>query len=94
MTAGSLAQITTVASFPKHTMLENLAVRADGSILAVASPQRQVWYVPVSAKGVPVEPTLHTLDEGQLAQCFVEASPDIFYVATYGHATLHRFPKS
>ena len=34
---------------------------------------------------------MHTFDEGQLAQSFVEAEPDIFYVATYGHATLHRF---
>jgi hypothetical protein len=34
--------ITTFAEFPKRTMLENLAVRADGSVLVVASPQRQL----------------------------------------------------
>ena len=73
-------------------MLENLVARADGSVLIVASPQRQVWYVPASTDGLPVEPLLlHTFDEGQLAQCFVEAEPNVFYVATYGDATLHRF---
>jgi hypothetical protein len=67
-------------------------VRADGSVLVVASPQRQVWYAPSATDGLPVEPILlHTFDDGQLAQSFVEAEPDIFYVATYGNATLHRF---
>jgi hypothetical protein len=58
MTTDSPATITTVAAFPEHTMLENLAVRADGSILVVASPQRQVWYAPASTGGQPVEPAL------------------------------------
>ncbi|ACB95125.1 hypothetical protein Bind_1492 [Beijerinckia indica subsp. indica ATCC 9039] len=92
MTIASLAKITTIANFPKHHMLENLAVRADGSVLVTASPQREVWYVPAPSGSLPVEPILlHTFDEGQLAMSFVEAQPDIFYVATYGHATLHRF---
>jgi hypothetical protein len=92
MTTASLTKLTTVANFPEHYMLENLAVRADGSVLVVASPQRQVWYVPPVNAGLPVKPMLlHTFDDGQLAQCFVEAWPDIFYVATYGRATLHRF---
>jgi hypothetical protein len=92
MTTASLAKLTTVANFPKRHMLENLAARADGSILVVASPQRQLWYVPIPDQNLPVEPLLlHTFDEGQLAQCLVEAEPNIFYVATYGHATLHRF---
>ena len=91
-TATSLSTLTTVANFPEHFMLENLAVRADGSVLVVASPQRQVWYVPPANDGRLVEPILlHTFEDGQLAQCFVEAQPDIFYVATYGRATLHRF---
>jgi sugar lactone lactonase YvrE len=92
MTTATLAKLTTVANFPEHHMLENLAVRADGSMLVVASPQRQVWYVPTPGEDLPVEPILlHTFDQGQLAQCLVEAQPNIFYVATYGHATLHRF---
>ena len=48
--------------------------------------------MPTPGEALPVDPILlHTFDEGQLAQCLVEAEPDIFYVATYGHATLHRF---
>ncbi|MBB2930788.1 hypothetical protein [Paraburkholderia silvatlantica] len=85
-------KITTVAEFPKHTMPENLVVRADGSILVVASPQCEVWYVPAPTGQLPVEPLLlHTFDKKQLAQSFVEAAPDIFYVFTYGDAVLHRF---
>lgn len=91
MTSSSLAKVTTVANFPMHVMLENLAVRADGSILVVSSPQRQVWYVPAPADTLPVEPILlHTFDDGHLAQSLVEAEPDVFYIATYGHATLQR----
>lgn len=92
MTTASLAKLTTVANFPEHHMLENLAVRADGSVLVVASPQRQVWYVPAPTEDLPFEPILlHTFDDGYLAQCFVEARPEIFYVAPYGRATLQRF---
>jgi sugar lactone lactonase YvrE len=92
MSTAPLAKITTAANFPEHYMLENLAARADGSVLVVASPQRQLWYVPKPSERQQVEPTLlHTFDDGQLAQCLVEARPEIFYVATYGRATLHRF---
>jgi sugar lactone lactonase YvrE len=86
------AKLTTVAWFPEHTMLENLAVRADGSVLVVASPQREVWYTPAPTADLPVEPMLlHTFDEGELAQSLVEAEPDVFYVFTYGKAVVHRF---
>ena len=63
----SFAKLTTVAQFPEHTMLENLAVRADGPVLVVASPQREVWYTPAPTADLPVEPLLHTFDEGELA---------------------------
>lgn len=83
--------ITTVAEFPLHTMPENLAVRADGSILVVASPQRQLWYVPAPSGTLPVEPVLlETFDEEQLAQSLVEVEPDLFLVTTYGDAVLRR----
>ena len=92
MTDAPLATITIAATFPEHVMLENLAVRADGSILVVASPQRQLWYVPTPTVDLPVEPLLlHTFADGHLAQSLVEAQPDVFYIATYGHATLQRF---
>ncbi|WP_115717781.1 SMP-30/gluconolactonase/LRE family protein [Gallaecimonas mangrovi] len=91
MTLLTSARITTVAEFPMHTMLENLAVRADGSILVVASPQRQLWYVPVATGELPVTPLLlHTFADNQLAQSLVEAAPDIFYVFTYGDAAIYR----
>lgn len=91
MTKTPYAEITTIANFPEHVMLENLAVRADGSILVVSSPQRQVWYVPPPGAALPVEPILlHTFDEGHLAQSLVEAQFNVFYIATYGHATLQR----
>ena len=48
--------------------------------------------MPAPTEDLSVEPILlHTFDDGYLAQCFVEARPEIFYVATYGRATLQRF---
>ena len=92
MTTAVLTKVTTFAEFPKYTMLENLAARADGSVLVVAAPQRRVWCVPAHHGDAPAEPILlHTFDEGHLAMSLVEAEPDIFYVCTYGHATLQRF---
>lgn len=92
MASTSQPTITMIAQFPEHYMLENLVVRTDGSILVVASPQRQVWYVPDPTGELPVEPLLlHTFPDKHLAQCFVEAEPNVFYVATYGVPTLWRF---
>lgn len=85
------ASATVVAEFPKTTMLENLAVRADGSVLVVASPNRQIWYVPGATDGASSEPILlHTLPEGQLAQSLIETEPDVYYVYTYGVAVMLR----
>jgi hypothetical protein len=76
MTTASLAKITTAANFPEHFMLENLAVCADGSVLVVASPQRQVWYVPAPTEGLPVEPILlHTFDDGYLDLRLLRGAP-------------------
>ena len=92
MTTDVLAKVTTFAEFPEHTMLENLAARADGSVMVVAAPQRKVWCVPAHDGDMPAEPILlHTFDEGHLAMSLVEAEPDVFYVCTYGHPTLQRF---
>jgi hypothetical protein len=91
MTTASRAEITTIANFPEGLVLENLAVRADGSVLVCAVNTRQVWYVPAPTEGLPVQPILmHIFDDGQLTMSFVEARPDIFYVVTYGDATLQR----
>jgi hypothetical protein len=81
MTTTAHAKLTTVATFPENFFLENLAVRADGSILVTVLNRKQLWYVPAPNGGQPVTPALvHTFD--QLALGIVEAEPDIFYVST------------
>jgi hypothetical protein len=90
MATAALANITTIASFPEHFFLENLAVRADGSILVTVLNHKQLWYVPAPDGDQPVTPTLvHTFDH--FAMGIVETEPDIFYVSTVHQATLERF---
>jgi hypothetical protein len=85
MTTTAHAKLTTVATFPEHFFLENLAVRADGSILVTVLNHKQLWYVPVPNGGQPVTPALvHTFDD--FAMGIVEAEPDIFYISTAGPA--------
>src|SRR6516162_7101562 len=43
------AKLTTVASFPENYFLENLAVRADNSVLITALNHKQLWYVRTDA---------------------------------------------
>jgi hypothetical protein len=82
------AKLTTVARFPDHYFLENLAVRADGSILVTVLNRKELWYVPSPAKGVPVEPIrMHTF--AQLTMGIVEVEPDVFYVCTSNLYTDH-----
>jgi hypothetical protein len=84
------ANITTIVRFPEHYFLENLAVRADGSILVTVLNHKQLWYVPASDGSQPVTPVLvHTFDG--FAMGIVETEPDIFYVSTLDQATLERF---
>jgi hypothetical protein len=40
-------RLATVATFPKNYFLENLAVRADNSILVTALNHKELWYVPI-----------------------------------------------
>ena len=85
----SQAKLTAVAVFPPNSFLENLAVRADGSILVTEILQRQLWYVLPSAEGVPAEPVpVHIFD--QFTMGIVEAGPDVFYVNTSDPFTAHR----
>ena len=49
----SLAKLTTVADFPPYYSLENLAVRADGSILVTAALQKELWYIPPAEAAAP-----------------------------------------
>jgi hypothetical protein len=91
MTTTAHAKLTTVATFPPHFFLENLAVRADGSILVTVLNHNQLWYVQAPNSGQPVTPALvHTFDRFALG--IVETEPDIFHISTAGQAaTLERF---
>jgi len=82
----STAKLTTAAVFPENSFLENLAVRADGSILVTEILQRQLWHIP--PERVPAEPVpVHTF--GQFTMGIVEAGPDVFYINTSDPFTAH-----
>jgi hypothetical protein len=83
------AKLTTVATFQEQFFLENIAVRQDGSILVTVLNRKELWYIPAPGADLPVQPILiHTFDH--LAMGIVERQPDIFYVCTFGIATLVR----
>jgi hypothetical protein len=91
MTADNVARskLTTIATFPQNFFLENLAVRANDSILVTVLNHKQLWYVP-PAHHLPVTPVpVATCDH--FAMGIVETEPDIFYVSTARQATLERF---
>lgn len=85
------AQLTPVAEFPEHYFLENLAVRADNSVLVTAMNQKELWYLPPpppDLDDVRVESTLlHSFP--QPATAIAETEPDLFYVATSDIYTTH-----
>ena len=82
-------RLTPVSSFPPGYFLENLAVRADNSVLITALNQRQLWYVPPAGDGQSVEPVLlHTFE--QLTVGLAEVDPDVFYLCTSNVYTDHK----
>ena len=79
--------ITPVATFPQGHFLENLAVRADGSVLVTAVLQKQLWYVP-AADDRPVDPALiHTFEHPVTG--IVEVEHDVFVVSLTEAYTTH-----
>ena len=50
------AKLTVVAEFPEHFFLENIAVRADGSMLITVQNRKELWFVPAPGDSLPVEP--------------------------------------
>jgi hypothetical protein len=73
------ATLNTLASFPKGYFLENLAVRADNSILVTSIKTHELWYVPPAKSGEQVEPALlFTFDKSPIS--IVEPEPDVFYL--------------
>jgi hypothetical protein len=82
------AQLTTVAQFPVGYFLENVAVRADGSMLVTVVNKKELWYLPAPTGGAPVQPLLlHTFDQPPFD--IVETTRDVFYVDTTNYLTDH-----
>jgi hypothetical protein len=78
---------TPVAHFPEKYFLENLAVRADGSVLITAVLQKELWCVLGPQPRADVSPLLvHTFEHGVTG--IVEAEPDVFIISlTEGYTT-------
>src|SRR5215472_8179149 len=81
-------QLTTVAQFPAGYFLENVAVRAAGSLLVTVVNKKELWYLPAPTGGTPVQPLLlHTFDQPPFD--IVETTRDVFYVDTTNYLTDH-----
>jgi hypothetical protein len=71
--------LTPVAHFPEKYFLENLVVRADGSVLITAVLQKELWCVPGPAPRAEVTPVLvHRF--GIMVSGIVEIEPDVFII--------------
>ncbi|WP_200834592.1 SMP-30/gluconolactonase/LRE family protein [Amycolatopsis alkalitolerans] len=77
--------LTPVAYFPEEYFPENLAVRADGSVLVTAVLQQELWLVPRADS--LVEPVLvHRFDHPVTG--LAEVGPDVFVISvTEGYTT-------
>ena len=83
------AKLTTVAEFPVGYFLENVAVRADGSMLVTELSKKGLWYVPAPTGGRPVQPVLiHTFDQPPFD--LAETQRNVFYVDTSNYLTTHQ----
>jgi hypothetical protein len=73
--------LSTAAVFPKGYFLENLAVRADNSILVTSLKTHELWYVPPPKASEQVKPALlFTFDKSPMSM--VELEPDVFHLFT------------
>lgn len=81
MTTTTLA-LTTVARFPEHYFLENLAVRGDGSVLVTALLHKELWCV--AGTGPVLVCTFDHLVTG-----IAEVEPDVFVVNLSDAYTTH-----
>jgi hypothetical protein len=80
--------LTPVAHFPEGYFLENLAMRADGSILVTAVLQKELWYVPGPEPGTERGPVLvHTFEHPVTG--IVEVEPDVFIISLTEGYTSH-----
>ena len=82
------ATLSTIASFPPGFLLENLAIRADHSILVTVVNRKELWHVPPAGDRHPAEPILlSTFD--QHATSIVETAPDVFIISASNLYTTH-----
>lgn len=86
--ASPTAKLETLATFPENYFLENLAVRADNSVLITAFNHKQLWCVPTNGTASAQPVLLHTFD--QLTLNITEVEPDIFFLCTSNVYTDHR----
>ena len=83
------ARVSTVAEFPVHYFLENLAVRQDNSVLVHVNNKNELWYVPPAEDGQVVQPLhLHTYQENALGM--VELEPHVFLLLSGDFYKSHR----
>jgi hypothetical protein len=71
--------LTPVAYFPEGYFLENLAVRADGSVLVTTVQKKELWCVPGPEPRVEAPPVLVASFESYILPV-AEAEPDVFIV--------------
>src|ERR1700744_965090 len=80
--------LSPVAYFPQKYFLENLAVRADESILITAILQKELWWVPPATSGAVVDPVLvHTFEHPVTG--IAEVAPDVFVISLTEAYTTH-----
>ncbi|MGA7806915.1 carboxymuconolactone decarboxylase family protein [Bradyrhizobium sp.] len=82
------AKLTLVASFPRGYFLENLAVRADHSVLVTVANKQELWYVPPTTSGLPVAASL-LYKFGEVTMAVLETEPDVFHILTGNGYTTH-----
>jgi hypothetical protein len=78
--------VTPVAYFPEKYFLENLAVRADGSVLITAVLQKELWHVPAPARTLADPVLVHRFDHPVTG--IAEVEPGVFVLnLTEGYTT-------
>jgi hypothetical protein len=82
------ARMSVVAQFPEHSLIENLAVRADNSLLVTVGNRNELHFIAAPAEGDSSQPVLlHSFDQPTL--CIIEIEPEIFLIATSNLYTTH-----
>ena len=79
--------VTPTAYFPEKYFLENLLVRADGSVLITAVLQKELWYVPGPARTLTEPVLVHAFDHPVTG--IVEVEPDVFVLSLTEGYTSH-----